>query len=163
MLIAISGCSTTSRSGDVFRVTIDQPVNLDWGLYQPDSPDRNTLGYQHQGIPGNLAVIPDTTSDQGSPIRVVVLGDHNRPGQQVAVTILGLLEQAGPNGLINTVIATTTDITDLTELETSHAGALVVLEAGLVSIDPAKSRSLGFRNVDAALEAIQKARDRFRG
>jgi hypothetical protein len=78
--------------------------------------------------------------------------------EQVTVRLLGLLEQAGPNGLVSTVIATSGNEQDLIERESEQPDSPAVLEAGIVKIDPHQSRSLGFQSAPYARALIDRYR-----
>ena len=150
------GCQSNPTAGtDQLLARIESVVSIDWGIVS-DNPGH--LTYQHAGIPGNIAILNGTQDTSGEPLKVVVLGPPLAVRKNVPIKILGVLEQAGPNGLIRTFIGTVGSEQSLVDLETQRSGSLPVLEAGLVKLTPGASRSLGFQSAAYALDLIKQAR-----
>ena len=157
-IVLLSSCASTPHQS--VTADIERSITISWGMYSDDTNhgSNQVLTYQHDGIPGNLATISQTIGPNGQPLRAVVLGPAHLPATPVIISVLGLFEQAGPDGLISTVIATTGNEKNLADLETSRSGSVAVLEAGLVKIDQHQSRSLGFRSAEAAMTFINRHR-----
>jgi len=155
-MLLTTACATNepARSSGI-TAGIVEPIEISWGVYS-DNPGH--LTYQHEGIPGNIATITNTIGPDGKPLPAIVLGMPLERDEQVTVRLLGVLEQAGPNGLVSTVIATVGNEQDLIEMESEQSGSLAVLEAGIVKIDPHQSRSLGFQSAAHAYALINRYR-----
>ena len=156
LVFLLSACAIINKVQSPTLVIIDKPIVIDWGL-----KDGGTLRFTNAGIPGNIASFPNTLTPQSHPLRVIVIGQTLRPGERIEVRVLGSHEQASPQGLISTIIATTDDTLDLAAIEHDNSGALGVVEAGLTQLSVADSRSLGFRPAAIAHETIYQYRKKF--
>ena len=148
VLTSLAACAPFDSNEDSFIVVAEKPITLNWGIHQQNA-DQPTL-YQHRGIPGNLATFPKTRGPQDELLRAIVLGDPLPVGHRIRIRVLGIHEQVSSNGLLCTIIATTDLGQDLEALEKEHSGALAVIEAGLVQLNGANARSLGFRSARIA-------------
>ena len=156
LTLIVTGCAPFEPTNDVHIVVIDKPVTLSWGIRSPEG-----LGYQHDGIPGNLGHFPNTRTPQNDSLHAVVLGDALPPGARAPIRVIGVHEQVSRNGLMSTIIAVSGSGSSLESIENEMPGSLAVIEAGLVKLYGENARSLGFRSVDAAHKTIASHRDAF--
>ncbi len=155
-LALISACAPLEPRTDVHVVVIERPVTLNWGMQEGE-----TVRYQSEGIPGNIATFPNTRTPRNDALKALVLGAALPASNRVAVHILGVHEQVNEQGMLSTVIASTDSSTDLISLVQENPGALAVIEAGLLQLYGERGRSLGFRPAPVAVDTIASHRNAF--